>query len=645
MIRKSALIVVGVVAVCVGLSTWLIDDLLVAWTAESVISKLTHAEVKIRGLDIAPLDMRVAFDKVQLQDSESPWKNMLEAGPADFDVKGMQLFAKKLVVDEMTLTNLTFGKLRPGQTPPPPPSPEEAAAAQEEQQQQEQAQAAEEAKTSEKKKKDTVDSLKKGLGKVSGNLPVVDLGSVTKKLDVEKFVKPDKLASVVAVNQASKDANEKSVYWNKRMADTPLPRDLQQIQVDYDKVKAGGFNTVPQAQATLQSLDALNKRMASARKEYNDLSQGSSRDFAAVRKSYNEVNRLVDQDVADAKKLAKLGDINAKEAGKMLFGGPVLQKFKDVLGYMAMARRFMSSGEPRPKPKRRAGHTVVFPVTSRAYPALFIKKAMLGGSILDEEGNPTLDLSGQVLNIASSQKVYGQPTTLDMSAVNHGQGTAYQVNGLFDHRNEVALDTLTIKGSGLKLGDIALRKDPDGVWPESLTAPESDVDVKASLTGEMVNADIVLTAKQVKFMFAPLAAGDAKNREMSNAMREMFDDFRSIQMKATLSGPLNDLQFNVASNVNDALSKKLNQMIGKKTKEADERIRKAVNAQVEAKKAELEKSMKSQQAQVEAKLKQQADAMNVLQKQIDGTKAEAERKGKAQVEDKAKKALEGLFRR
>ena len=83
------------------------------------------AKVEIDGLDIDPLTLQARFDRMQVADPASPFTNQFDLGPSAFDIDGLQIFAQRLIMDDLRVTQVSLGTKRTtsGALPKPPKPP------------------------------------------------------------------------------------------------------------------------------------------------------------------------------------------------------------------------------------------------------------------------------------------------------------------------------------------------------------------------------------------------------------------------------------------------------------------------------------------------------------------------------------------
>lgn len=614
MIRKSALILLGGVALIGGAGYFFLNDSIVEGLAESAVQSGFAGEVRIDGLELRPGDMSVSLERLLIQDEQEPWKNMLETGHAQFDVLGMQLFAKKLVIKELTVEGLMLGKAREGESiatydGKPLVIKEEALAAP--------AEAQEEGSEME--------------------MPKLDLDALSQELDIEAYTSADQLKSVRQYELAKKNADERAEKLSQRS--DQLEKDFKKFQADAkaaQKLKVKSPDDLKKAQEALKNLQDEAKRLQT---EASQLQKDAKSDYAASKADFQKVEQMGKEDVKNVQKLAKIADLDASQIGKILFGESSMAQFEEILGYLKMARKFASKPEEdKPKP-RGVGRTVTYPVTERVYPGLLVEKTLFSGNAIDDEGQIDYHVKGELTDLTSDPKALKKPTLLQMTATHPDDGSEYKVTGSFNHVGEKGLDRLKIQGTGLKMSDVSLGQSSKRM-PQKLTAKEAKVTMEMVLHGNDLEGEIRLTAMDAQFLFAE-ATGELS--ETDQAIRGVFSDLKRINLVAKATGPLNSPHFSISTDLDDKLSKRFDRILGKKLAEAKKKIKDKIEGQYKEKKQEAEAKLNQQKAKLEAKAKKLQDQLKQQQNKLAKSLKEQQDKLGDQLKDQLGDKLKGKF--
>ncbi len=646
-IRKQAIIVILVVAVLAGAIFWFVKDGMFGRAVEYTLESMFGAKAEVSGLKLDLMDTSARFKGVRIADAEDPWFNLVDVGPAEFSVLGMQLFAKKLVIDKVTVDQLAFHTKRESSGELPMTAQEKAEKAAEK--------AAEEKAKKENADKDVMTQLKEGAGKLKETMPGMDLDALTKELDIERLVDPKGLASVRALEETEVKAKESYATWDKRIKENTWQQDFKKLEQQVDTVSKVDYKDVVALKKALDQAKQINGDAQKLQSDISTTQKQAQQDYDSLQKAVKNAQDMTDADVKAVRNLANLGSLDAKETGKILFGSAMMERLQQGMHYLAMARKFIANDEAEPEvPPRRYGRDIRFPVTSRIYPKFLIKTAHLSGVLSQDKPQESLNYSGTLTGLTSSARLYGEPTLLDMKMV-RTDGKAWQVNGDFDHRQKVAVDRLLIKGQGMDLGAVDLKNKEGSMMPQRMDTGAADVDVNMVLRGEYLDAVMLVDARKVTFAFPAKLSGDTRTkRDLEQNIRELFKEFDHVTLKTVIKGPLDNPDLSVSSNVDKLFAARMKALLGKRMAEAEAKIRAEIDRQVKAKRAQVEQEVQKVRNRVESEVGKYKDKLAKVEstlkskqaeidKQIEKLKKEADKR-KKELEQKAKDQLKNLVK-
>jgi uncharacterized protein (TIGR03545 family) len=612
MIRKSGLFLLVVVPLVVLVWLYLARNYLVTGIATFALERMLGAQVRLEGVDLQPFSMRAGFERLRIADREVPGRYMLAAGPGRFSMNGLQLFARKLVVDEMRVDGVSLGGPCPDCKPLPPPPPPPPSA-----------------------KPDPNDAG--GGWNLHIPLPELNLDALKQELDVGRLTDGQKLASLQAVDKAQADAQARLAALAQRQQKLDAKTRLDAIHAKVD-----GLDLASKAPRTVQeNLKALKEAQAQAktlREEAQALSKDVQAEPGRLKADFAHSKTELDADVATAMRAAHLGDLDADQAGALVFGPVVMERFNWVLAQIRAARGSASADkQPQVKPRRRSGRLINYPVTGRAYPAFLVQKIAFSGQGLDAAGGEASRFTGTLTGLSSSATVYGQPMRLEATSGGKGR-ESWVVHGSFDHRSSPGEDVLTAEGKGVRLGDMQLS---GGSMPERATSRDADVTLQTTLRGIALDGSLRIDANHVQFVFGK-DGGDAAT---ARSIRDVFAGFESVQLKATLGGTLLRPHIKVSSSIDKQFSERMKGLVGKRRAEAEARVRAQLEQRLTARMGEAGKGLDAQSGPIAAQAQANDAQASALQDQLDKRRAELEGAAKAKGAGKAEELKQRLRKR
>lgn len=618
--RTSALIFITITALLAGAWIYVVRNGLVEQAAETALERMFEAPVELSGVVLNPFTLQAGFRRLKIADAEHPERWLVEAGPAAFDVNLTQLLGKKFIIREVSLQNVALGTERPegkGVAPRPrpaiPPKPEAKPAA----------------SGSPQKPAAAPPPEPEEPGMLEGLVPSLDFSGLSQSVNVDQLMQGRKLSALDTVGKTKELAQSRIKFWQERLSSTTVPQDLRAVERDAQALRFNVKN--PNDLKVLQSdLQSLQKRLDIAQKELKDLNEGWKQDRKNIAAGWAAVSTATEEDIKAIRAAAKLPNLDAAQIGAAIFGGAAVEKFNMALGYARLAQRALRSDSAKSaEAPRRSGRWIHYPVTARVYPGFALEKAVFSGALTDAQGQPTTRFEGRMLALSSDAKVYGQPLRVTGVGTTR-EGRTWNMEAVFDHRAEPGSNSITVRGSGINLGTVKLSDSKDGLYPDTMAIPQSDVELVFKLTGDKLEGGLRLVARKVSFHFVDTPQAQAS--EIGRAMRAVFSDLQGMEVRAALSGTLGRPKFELASSVDKLLSDRLRAVVGKRLAEMDRDIRARVTTQVSAAQAGAQQAVSAQQAQLEQALGQMEQRSKQVQQAL-------EQRSK-QVEAELKKALE-----
>jgi uncharacterized protein (TIGR03545 family) len=636
MIRKSGFLFIVVVPLVMGGWLYLSRNALVERLGESLLSRMLDTEVELSGVHLDPLEMRAGFERLRIVQAEDASLYRLVAGPAEFDLNGLQLFAKRLVISRFQVEGLGFGQPRPDFRPPPKekkaaqPGGDGAAG-----------------DGSSGKQDDT--PAKDGAPPAAGEegwsldlpLPSLDLDALTKELDVERITSGRKLGSLAALDKARADGSGRLDALDRRFAKADPQARLAALQGELKALDFSGKDARV-LKTSLADLESILKRLEALRQETAALARDAKAEPGRVRQDWAQVDRELEADVAAAMRLVHLGGLDTSQIGELVFGKAVLDRFRWMLAQVSEVRGMMGGDSARERrAPRRTGRNISFPVTARAYPTFLIEQAGFTGTTLTAEGQPRLRYSGTLRGLSSDARAYGAPMLLNATA-NNEAGESWRITGQFDHRESPGLDTIAARGRGVRLDDLSLG---GNYLPQSVSSPNADISLDLGMRAGELGAQLRIVARALTFRFAQPGTAGGEESTLRRNLRELFTGFDQVTLQASLSGSLSHPSLKVSSSIDETLSRGLKGLLGKRQEEAEARIRRQLSAPVEARRAELEKSLAERRGALEARVAKVEDDLAAFSRRVEAQRKEAGARLKAGAGQKGQEALEKLRRR
>jgi len=534
-----------VVFVGIVVALWfLFMDTLVRRAVEQGGTALVGAEVDLAKAHVTLVPLSVTLSGLQVTDPSAPANNSIEVGRIAFTLDSLNLFRRKVIIDEMAVEGMRFGtaRKRPGKIVVPPP------------------------KQTEEKKKDSA-------------LPSFTMPDVKKVLQEEKFESP------ALIETAQAELKQKSEAWQKQMASLPDKAALDAYQERIKKLKEaqkGGIKGLKSAGADALALTKdLNRDLDEVKKTKSafgtDLAAAKALIEKAEKSPLDDVRRIADKYSISTGGLANLS--------QTLFGGAVRGWIdKGVLWYGRLKPIFDRPAEKKGnvqavKPLRGKGVDVRFK-EERPLPDFLI--STIKASLQPEAGMFT----GTIRNITPDQAMLGKPLTLAFtgSGLKDAQGVA--INGTLDHRKaELPDDTMEIAVRGYKVVGMALSSAAS--LPVSLQEGTMDMEIKGRRDAKAINARCVARVKGAKMN----TGGDASGGAFAKAIMSSLAKVSAFTLTADIIGTPENYQVKISSDLDKVMKDAAGSMVREQREKLEKELKKAVQEKTEAKLAGLKESM------------------------------------------------------
>jgi uncharacterized protein (TIGR03545 family) len=643
--RKGFVYFAVVPAIVLCLVVYLFADSWIEVGLEYAGTKSVGAKVEIDGLKLTLSPIGIQFARLQVTDPQDGWKNLVETGNVHFALNFGQLLRGKYIVETMEVNNAIVGTKRSTDgsipKPPPEPTPEPTTA---------QPSSEDKAMTALEQQNNLPPLAEQSQARQEeqkSSAPSFDLASIKKNLNLDSLSNPNNLASTRYLDSMKQQINTASANWDKTYAD------LDQAKPKYaeieNAVKSINVGESKSADAAKSALDKLNTSYKSGSDLVNNFAEQKKTltgQLGSLSSGMSKIDDVAKQDFQNVVTLAKLPDVNLKGIAEMLLGNSVFAPVNKYLFYVDEARtkiRNATDKPPKEKTDRFRGQNIHF-ASERGYPKIWIKKILLSGGTDRAQDSEYIYAKGEILNVSTDQRITGLPITAEISA-EQGRGTSYAFNALIDRRKAESFDQYKVTAKGIPVG--AMEMGSSSFVPSKITSARLGAVVQIDVPGSGFEASAGSQFSEVKMEFAS---------EPRNVVERIVHDvLRSVNaFRLDLKLWRNERKLDVAfkTDLDDIISSRAKKVVGDEIAKIQNDIRNKVNAQIAAKRAEVEKLFNAKKQELQEKLKAYEAMANEKLAQVDGKKKEIEKKiedEKNRQADEAKKKLEegvkGLFKR
>lgn len=580
--RWKAILPFALFLVLIAVVWLLFGETFIRHQAEDSGSELLGAEVDIGGLKITLAQSRVVVTGLQVADPYDRSRNLLAAGRIVFDLDPVPLLEKKLVIDQMEMTGLTF--LSPRAKP------------------------AREIKT-----EGIAQRVKTQLGdwKQQFNVPLLSLTPV----DTIKalVVDPTRLATVQAAlgvkarADSVRQAVEASIAAIKPgpVLDSARALSARLAATNPTKLGAqGSLQAVTDIKKTLDQIKALKAQVGTLQKSVTD---GANTLGAGLK----DIDAARQKDYQLARGLMKLPSVSAPDISYLLFGPPTASVFEQALYYTNLGRSYLPPGldplrNPGPKRLRMAGTTIAFPKLT-AYPTFLLRQGKIGFSVgADTTGG---SFAAAVQGLTSEPAIYGRPTVFSaQGGIKGANPMSLQAGGTLNHVRPSPLDSLGGSVNGFPLPPFNL----PGL-PFRLEPGRGQATLQFALDGDKLRGRWSVSSSQLTSKVADSARGKSLDK-LQSLVGDVLSNVKSLTLNADIGGTVSKPNLSISSNVGDALAGGIKQVLGQQVAKAEEKAKAEIDKQIGAGVAEAQKQVSAVTTDLAKKVGLQNDKIS----QVDG---------------------------
>ena len=597
---------------------------------EDSLAPMAEAKVEIDNFRLSLLSLECGWDRLQVADKRNPMKNILETDRARLKLELRPLFWGKIIIEEMALQNVRSSSPRTTSGYMEFPVDTSSFVA------------------------DVQESIENQLGE----LPVFDLAGLSRELKIDSLIDVNKLQSVQGYKTLYRDADSTFGHWDKKLKQANYLAEIKSIEAEIKKLPLSKMDKMKPLElaALAKDIQKLSTRLDGLKKNLEADHRGAKSAFADLQGQLKDAQKGLKRDIERAKAAAKLKDLDVRDIALLLFGDPVVQNVEDILYYIDLARTWMPvatallEGEEDDAPERFAGKDIHFPF-HRRYPEYLIRRVVLSGTTAGGDTSRGNTLEGVVTGLTTQPSVYGRPTRLKIK-FGKNQGNKYALRAVFNHVGKVAQDSIWVSAKDFKMGQIKLKEST--LLPHAMHAQKGDLNFSGVFVGDGMSISGRLQASPVKFSYRQENGG-----RLAKAVRQILDGLKMLDLSVAMKGQNGKYGMRLSSNVDNAFSKGVKNMLSQNVRAAQDKITSYVTAESQKGRAKVNALYARYRTETNAKLdnvyalyQEQVQKVNKYKKDVqDRIDAEKEKARKAvedqksKLKDKAKSKIGNLLKK
>jgi uncharacterized protein (TIGR03545 family) len=568
-----------------GILVWIFAEPVAKDTTEEAGTELLGTQVDLGKLDLFPRDAAVSLRALQIADPFVLTRNLVEADQIHLKLNPAALAEKKIVIEQLSLQGMRFGTTR--KTPARPRKGSGFAP---------------QAYRAVQQWADQVD---------------VPLLSLTPIDTIRQLVlNPEQLTTIREAQtlRARTDSVSTALEQSFRQLDIrstiDSARQLAESLGGADPKKLGVEGTrraIESVRGTLKEIDRAKKQLA-------DLSQNVQATVDFLGEGVRQLDQARAKDFAFAKSLLKLPTFAAPDIGSAFFGKVSIERFKQALYWAELAQKYMPPGLlPRPTPGpqrlRAAGTTVEFPKT-REFPRFLLEQGDIDFSIggtTPVRGAYAATLRG----LTSAPALYGRPAVITAHRQATGSAVAsIDAGAIINHVTARTLDSATARLEGIELPSFDIPGVPFRVSPGT---GSTRLTFSLRNGGAEILGRWAIQSNQVSW------SADTAAHPLNDLERVVFrviSGLEDLRVTAELTGSVRAPKLSVASNLDQAVSERLQAVVGEEVAKAERLARAKVDSLVAAKVEPLKRQIASVQREASQRVRAEQERLAEVEKQL-----------------------------
>ncbi len=509
---------------------FLFADGIVKTVIEKTGTAIVGAEVDVKA-DVKLFPLGITLEELQVTNPDAPETNSFECRRIAFDLDTLNLFRRKVIINEMAVEGMRFDtkRKRPGRV------------------------------SREVKEQ-------KRAGEERGTL----FGLPIRTPDVKTILRNEKLESVNVIETAKVDLDEKRDDWKKRLSQLP---DRAKIDVYRERIKKlrkqsrrdvlGIAGQLAEVRAIQRDIEQDTERVKQARAAFaSDLGNAKTLVERAVQAPMNDVRRLRDKYSISPAGLANIS--------QLLFGGEIASWVRTAL----LWRNRIEPVVERAK-AQRDDVTVVKPVRGKGVDVRFKEYRPLPDFLIDRttvsaETAAGL-LSGTVRNITPDQNILGKPLTFGLAGEKLKAASSVAVTGTLNHvipaKSE---DTARAAIKGFHVRNLVLSGDK--TLPIALEEAVVDFNLQGSIR-QALKATLNANFKSARMN----VGGETSGNLFVTAVRSALSKVDNFSLSADIAGTLENYKMKISSD----LDRVLKNAVGSVVKEQSALLEKRLKAEIQ----------------------------------------------------------------
>lgn len=536
--RWKGLIAFIILIVLLSCFWFILADTLTRRVMEKTATALVGAEVDISDVDLTLSPLGISVFGLEVTNPNDPLTNAVEVKKISCSLDTAQIFLRKVIIDQMSITGMRFNTQRhsPGFVKKPREDKKEAPPG-----------------------KDSSTSVLPGFTKP----------------DISAILKDEDLKTLHLIQDMQGEIRSKKALWEKKLREIPDQKQLKQYQDRIERIKKTDKRDPQSILSAGTQLKSLQNDIKTDIKSLKDAQVLFSNNLQAINAQMKMVQEAPGEDIRNLIKKygpspAGIGNVSA-----LFFGDKTGEWVQRALQwYQRISPLIEKTGQGRKDKK------IVKPLRAKGLDVHFREYAPLPDFLI-RSASASLNLNAGIVkgtfkNITPDQDIIGSPLTFDFSGDRLKGLTGVHLTGYMNRTDPAqSRDHLELTLSGYGLNKVHLGTDG---FPLMLEKGILDAHVITDIINDNISAQLKSTVST-----AQVALQESKGvSELYSSLASAFSHVNGFTLTAELKGTTDQYTVRLSSDLEKVMASALNKAVSDLAKQFEQDMRTAVQAKTSA---------------------------------------------------------------
>jgi len=547
-IRWQGLTAFVIIVAVFGIFWFFLVDGIVKGLIEKYGTNAIGAKVELRDLDLSLFPAGLGLEQLQVTDPDSPMINAFEVNHVSFTLEPLNLFRRKVIINEMTLDGIRFGTQR-------------------------QTSGAIKIKKKFSKAKE-VREKSKAPATVKSPCGIIPLPSF-KIPDIKKILYTEQLQSMGIINSLQKDIQEEKIKWEGVLGNLAGEKQFEDYKDRMNKLKSGKKKGISSILGSASKLSTLQKDIMNDINEIKSAHINFRDEVASLKSRVREAKEAQLNDVMRLKQKYTLSPRGLKHLSKSIFGSRLCEVVRKAGIWYEKLRPVIERSY-----KKEKGHEVIKPPRSRGVNVRFKEYKPLPDFLIRKAKARVNLRAGEILgliqDITPDQDILGLPLKFRFKGEKLQGLESINLYGILNHVSKSQpKDTASLTVKGYEVKNMTLSG--ADAFPLALNHALADLEIDATLKDEKIKSNLISEFHSVSFQAWP----SEKASTIKTALMSSLSSISRFTVNAKVSGTLSNYTIDLTSDLDRAFMKSANRAVEKQALTLEKNLKMAVAAKMD----------------------------------------------------------------